>query len=585
MVEKIVNIKVNDNIDQATKSVGSLKSELRKAQLEVATLSDKFGATSKEAIEAAKRAAELKDKIGDAKNLTDAFNPDAKFKALSASIGGVSSAFAAYQGAMGVIGVESKDLEKQLLRVQGAMAISQGLQGLGEARDSFRQLKAVALDAFKGIKSAIGSTGIGLLVVALGVIYTYWDDIKEAVSGVSAEQKKMLTTLTAKAKASKDELSTLNSQDETLKRQGKTELEILHIKREKTKEAINDQINLVKAAVSTQKIQEETAARNQTILKGIIQVIEYPITGILRMVDLIGKAVGKNFGLEDKFVNGLSSLLFDPNQVKADGQKMIKESNKVIKELINQRDGYSNQRDAILKKEGAKEVQNVKDNSEEVKQARITALDDELTAILDQEQRIKDSEARKSQAKIDALDEELTSILDFDERVKKNEEEALEHKRILRAQELELTQSTFGKIADLAGRNSKIGKAFALGQAIINTYQGITAELQTKAVTPYEIGLKIANVALVAATGFKAVQSIMATNPMSEGGGATRPSGMGGSGATAPSFNIVGQNSNNQLAQSIANKQSQPIEAYVVSGNISNAQSLDRNRVNTATFN
>ena len=59
----------------------------------------------------------------------------------------------------------------------------------------------------------------------------------------------------------------------------------------------------------------------------------------------------------------------------------------------------------------------------------------------------------------------------------------------------------------------------------------------------------------------------------------------GSSGVTAPSFNIVGQNSNNQLAQSIANKQSQPIEAYVVSGNVSSAQSLDRNRINTATFN
>jgi flagellar basal body P-ring protein FlgI len=50
--------------------------------------------------------------IGDAKSLTEAFNPDAKFKALSASLSGVAGGFAAYQGAMGLVGVESKDLEK-----------------------------------------------------------------------------------------------------------------------------------------------------------------------------------------------------------------------------------------------------------------------------------------------------------------------------------------------------------------------------------------------------------------------------------------------------------------------------------------
>ena len=70
-----------------------------------------------------------------------------------------------------------------------------------------------------------------------------------------------------------------------------------------------------------------------------------------------------------------------------------------------------------------------------------------------------------------------------------------EQKRILKEQELAIVGETFGKIADLAGKNSKIGKAFAVGQALINTYQGITAELQTKTVTPFEIGLKIANVA------------------------------------------------------------------------------------------
>ncbi len=84
--KKVIELEVKTNAQ-------SLKAQLREAQQEVQALSDKFGATSAQAINAAKRAAELKDAIGDAKALTDAFNPDAKFNALSSSIGGVVNGF------------------------------------------------------------------------------------------------------------------------------------------------------------------------------------------------------------------------------------------------------------------------------------------------------------------------------------------------------------------------------------------------------------------------------------------------------------------------------------------------------------
>lgn len=176
-IEKVIDIKVQGNVDQA---VGSLRSQLRAAQAEVAELSNKFGATSAEAAQAARRAAELKDQIGDAKALTEAFNPDAKFRSLTSSLSGVAAGFSAYQGALNLAGVENKNLEESLLKVQSAMALSQGLQALGESRDSFKQLKAVAVDALKGIRAGIGATGIGLLVVALGTIAANWEDIVSA---------------------------------------------------------------------------------------------------------------------------------------------------------------------------------------------------------------------------------------------------------------------------------------------------------------------------------------------------------------------------------------------------------------------
>lgn len=155
-------------------NLGSLRTQLKNAQAEVAILSEKFGATSTEAANAAKKAAELKDRIADAKALTDAFNPDAKFNSLTTSIGGALNGFQAFEGALGVMGVESEDLQKQLLKVQSAMALSQGLQGLGEAKDSFIQLGSVVKDvvvkSFTTLRGAIMATGIGTLVVSIGYL-------------------------------------------------------------------------------------------------------------------------------------------------------------------------------------------------------------------------------------------------------------------------------------------------------------------------------------------------------------------------------------------------------------------------------
>jgi hypothetical protein len=166
------DIKVGGNQEQA---IGSLKKQLKEAQQDVQALSDKFGATSEQAVNAAKRAAELKDRIGDAKSLTDAFNPDAKFKALTASLSGVAGGFAAAQGAIGLFGAESENVEKALLKVQSAMALSQGLQSVGESIDSFKQLGATikntsvfqaAYNFVMGEKVAIQKTDVATTVAS-----------------------------------------------------------------------------------------------------------------------------------------------------------------------------------------------------------------------------------------------------------------------------------------------------------------------------------------------------------------------------------------------------------------------------------
>jgi len=185
MADFIIGGQVNIDGGNAEKSVGSIKQQLREAQKELVAMSDKFGATSKEAVIAAKKVAEFKDKIGDAKLLSDAFNPDAKFKAFSNALQGVVGGFAALQGAQALFGNESKDLQKTLAKVQGAMALSQGLNSVLEAKDAFKSLGAViktnVTSAFSSLKSAIISTGIGALVVGIGLLIANFEDVKKVV--------------------------------------------------------------------------------------------------------------------------------------------------------------------------------------------------------------------------------------------------------------------------------------------------------------------------------------------------------------------------------------------------------------------
>jgi hypothetical protein len=346
-----------DPIDNANESVKSLKTQLKEAQANVAALSEKFGATSKEAVEAAKSAAILKDKIGDSKALTDAFNPDAKFKAVSASLAGVAGGFSAVQGAMGLFGEESKDVEKAILKVQSAMALASGIQAIGESADAFKNMKAVAVNAFNAIKGAIGATGIGLLVVALGTIYAYWDDIKEAVSGVSEEQKKLNADSKKQVELENEKLKKISLQENQLKFQGKSEKEILNLKIKQTEAQIKATETNIKNQEITNKLAVEGAKRNYLMLKSYLDFISMPlkflyenaasaINGIIKLINKIGIVkidVQLDEKLVDKTQDYLQKLVFDPEQTKKDGEKVIKESQDTLDKLKSDLYGFKNQ--------------------------------------------------------------------------------------------------------------------------------------------------------------------------------------------------------------------------------------------------
>ena len=182
-------------------SVKSIKTELREAKAEAIEMARKFGNSSVEATNAAKKVAGLKDEIEDLGIKIKGVNPD-KFARLASLGQGVAQGFVAAQGAMALFGGESKDLEKTMIKLQGAIALSQGLQGLKDTQLAFSGMATSAKKAFLEIKAGLTSTGIGAIIVAIGVsvalLVTYWEDITTAVMGYSSAQKEANTSCFSK---------------------------------------------------------------------------------------------------------------------------------------------------------------------------------------------------------------------------------------------------------------------------------------------------------------------------------------------------------------------------------------------------
>lgn len=204
------------------------------------------------------------------------------------------------------------------------------------------------------------------------------------------------------------------------------------------------------------------------------------------------------------------------------------------KKVLSEKD-YANEVIKInqIKNESLTAIQTNFDEAEKIRRETETAnakiLDDLQFQIRLQD--IQDRDATEQEIKRALLEENYSqelSLLDENLAAKKLSEEgyraslALADKKYaaatksidkqVNAQKRAETERTVANGLAAAGELFEGSKAVAVASALFNTYQGITAELSTKAVTPYEIGLKVANVAFVAAAGFAAVKNILKTD-------------------------------------------------------------------------
>jgi len=190
----------------------------------------------------------------------------------------------------------------------------------------------------------------------------------------------------------------------------------------------------------------------------------------------------------------------------------------------------------------------------------------------------RDNFKEGTQAYIDANNE----LLDY-EQANANQQIKIE-KELAEAKQAQIKQ-TLGDIANIVGQNSKFGKSIAIVQAIQDTFAGANKALSQGGLFGF------VGAASIIATGIRNVKQIASTKPPEP------PAGLRGGGASTsvatpsiptptapqtPSFDILGTSTTNQIASALG--QQAPVQAFVVSQDVTTAQSLQNNIVQGASL-
>jgi hypothetical protein len=613
---------------------------------------------------------------------------------LGGSIQGLAGGFELVQGTMGAFGVESAKVEEALLKVQSAMAISQGVQTIRESIPAFKALGATiaqtavgqniltgaqklynlvvgkSVGAMKTLKLAIAATGIGALVLVLVEVASAMDLFGDSSEDAEAAQKKledqMERTMNQMNDYAEQSQLMISSNDnvtssaiKNAKLRGASEKEL----NELTKSGLEDNINTRKWYEKQQHdIYQKAVDDHKVSLDELIKIEEKWMESAratreaenkLRDFDLdqdvkaFEDAQDKKQAAQQKYADERKSALESIRNAEkeyhlnlmGDEERELYVSKEKYKALLDNANKYGidneelinaqkNEENDIKLKYNQLEIANEKGKQAELDRIqqekndeRIAnedaqfKLEQELTNTAQEQELAQLVEAYDAKYLIAADNAELELLLAeqfkidqaaIDEKYRKEKEEkekeSAEKAKALKKEQIDAelnmaktALSTLGEIADLfAGKDEasqkkafNVKKAAAIATTTIETYQAAQSAYASQMTIPTpDAPIRAAISAGIAiAQGLVRVASISKTKFQGGGGGASGGGGGGGGSVPSPStpanFNIVGNSNTNQLMEGLNNN---PVKTYVVSGDVTSAQSLDRNQIKTATL-
>jgi len=145
-----------------------------------------------------KKGGELKDSIGDMNQEFKTIGSDTRgIDTVLDGVQGITAGFQIAQGASALFGGENKKLEETLVKLNATMSIAQGLQqvqqllqketAIGTAIMTARQaaynfVVGTSTGLLKVLRIALASTGVGALVLGLGLLIANFDEVKNTLT-------------------------------------------------------------------------------------------------------------------------------------------------------------------------------------------------------------------------------------------------------------------------------------------------------------------------------------------------------------------------------------------------------------------
>lgn len=660
----------NDALDETAKSAKNVNSTFEEVYGDLQPLTTRLGEAEDRLYELAlagdttsKEYQELLTKVGEYRKVqiqTDLAVDGAATtmtQKLGSALNATTSGFAATQGAMALFGSENEALEKSLLKVQAALAIQQGVQGLteaykelsigtklaGAAQAIFSTVVGTTSGALKVFRLALISTGIGAIVVAVGLLIANFDKVTKVIKNAINFALKPIKVaidavvdayyavtdalgITSKAERQREKQAKINAanakkraaerkqQFKDLQQEVKRTIGAYQRLDETRQKSLDKEIALLKASG------KETRALERQKLVSVINTEAKILQERIKTLKESEKAGSEWVKMQQKLILAqqvqnakdaeFQLRLFDAetNKIKSDNYKKYVDERKALDkqiqdaELALREDGLEKDLEANrIKFERQREQ--IKGNGEKQVELRRLYTDLELKAEQEIRQKYYDEEKAQAQELID-FNEELRlkeiednktknlAILQANkeayEKQKALDEKAAKEKAERQQAQIDLAVQGLQLVAGFAelfaGDDEKRQKkAFQIKKAAdiaAATVDGYRAVLSTYAQTPGGPVLK--GIAAGIAGGFASLQIANIAKQQFQGGSgdvSVDTGGAGGGEVQAPQFNVVGDSGINQLAQL-----QQPTQAFVVSGEVTSAQALDRNRVTNATL-
>jgi len=289
-----------DSVTKAGKSGSefkTLKQQIKDARNEAQLLAAEFGDTSTQAVNAQKKIANLTDELGDFNSRVQALNPEAKFKAFGQVAQGAVGGLQGLTGALQIFGSENEEVNKIVQKFQGFINLTQGIESIAGLSDTFKSLKVVlglttvsqealaaatvtegvaaegATVANKAFAASLSATGIGAIVVGIGLLIGAWiaytnsqDEATAAAERFKNSQKVFQEQLAKEIEKNKTrEFEIFDNQIRLLEIAEASEKDILKVKREKLLFEIRYNEALIKNQKTGKEIREELILQNRAL--------------------------------------------------------------------------------------------------------------------------------------------------------------------------------------------------------------------------------------------------------------------------------------------------------------------------------